>query len=395
MVLKISNRDARRLWLDAQRLGRTPTGPLDLLGIIRDLGFVQLDTIQSVSRAHHHILWSRNQNYREPMLNRLLKDHRQVFEHFTHDAAVLPMEFYPLWQRQFRRQEERIRGAGWYTSMLDADGRRAIRDRIEIEGPLSTRAFDTKVAGRAAGKKEMWARPPHKLALDYMWYAGDLSTSHRQDFRKFYDLTDRVVPEALRRDERNDSDQLDWLCTGALDRMAFGTVGDIKRFWDAADMAEVRTWADKVNGSLVDVEIQCADGSWHACLAPLSIETRLGDTPPPTSRLRLLNPFDPVIRDRTRLMRLFGFDYRIEIFVPVARRRWGYYVYPLLEGDRFVGRIEVRANRREGSLIVLKFWPEPGVRWTPARRDRLAAELERLKRFVGATTINWQSATGA
>lgn len=239
------------------------------------------------------------------------------------------------------------------------------------------------------------ARPPHKLALDYMWYAGDLSTSHRQDFRKFYDLTDRVVPEALRRDERNDSDQLDWLCTGALDRMAFGTVGDIKRFWDAADMAEVRTWADKVNGSLVDVEIQCADGSWHACLAPLSIETRLGDTPPPTSRLRLLNPFDPVIRDRTRLMRLFGFDYRIEIFVPVARRRWGYYVYPLLEGDRFVGRIEVRANRREGSLIVLKFWPEPGVRWTPARRDRLAAELERLKRFVGATTINWPSATGA
>ena len=109
--LQISNRDARRLWLDAQGLAATPTGTLDLDGMIQSLGFVQLDTIQVVSRAHHHILWSRNQNYRERMLNKHLADHRLVFEHFTHDASVIPMDFYPMWQRQFRRLEEKVRRA--------------------------------------------------------------------------------------------------------------------------------------------------------------------------------------------------------------------------------------------------------------------------------------------
>ena len=93
--IDITNRQARGLWLSAQGLAETPTGPLDVLAIIKRLGYVQLDTIQVVSRAHHHILWSRNQNYREPMLNRLLGRDRLVFEHFTHDASVLPMDFLP------------------------------------------------------------------------------------------------------------------------------------------------------------------------------------------------------------------------------------------------------------------------------------------------------------
>ena len=95
--LRIHNRDARRLFLSAQGLAKTPTGALDLERLIYDLGFVQLDTIQVVARAHHHILWSRNQNYREPMLDRHMAGHRRVFEHFTHDASVIPMEFFPLW----------------------------------------------------------------------------------------------------------------------------------------------------------------------------------------------------------------------------------------------------------------------------------------------------------
>jgi uncharacterized protein YcaQ len=120
---EIRNRDARRLWLDAQGLSATPTGPLDLAAMIRGLGFVQLDSIRVVSRAHHHILWSRNQNYREPMLDKLMRKERGVFEHFTHDASVIPMEFYSSWRRQFRRLEEKVRGWEWHRGMLDEDGR--------------------------------------------------------------------------------------------------------------------------------------------------------------------------------------------------------------------------------------------------------------------------------
>ncbi len=385
MPLVIPNRAARHLWLSAQGLAATPTGPLDVIGMIRDLGLVQLDTIRNVTRAHHHILWSRNQNYREPMLNRLLADERAVFEHFTHDASVLPMELYPYWTRQFRRMTEKIDRSGWYTSMCDAGERAAIKARIAAEGPLSTQAFDTKIVG----EKRMWSRPPHKLALDYMWYGGELATAHREDFRKFYGLAEHVIPPEMRAQERSDQDQIDHLCAAALDRLAFGTDGEIRRFYDATSVAEVKSWIERIRGDLVPVEVEDATGERIKALAPGNIETRLANLAPPTTRLRIINPFDPAVRDRTRLKRLFGFDYQIEIFVPEAKRRYGYYVYPLLEGDRFVGRMEIKADRGAGRLAVHGFWPEPGVRWTQRRRERLEAELARMARFVGAEDVRW------
>lgn len=387
MALRISNREARRLWLDAQGLSAAPTGPVDLPEMIRRLGFVQLDTIRVVARAHDHILWSRNQNYREPMLEKCLGRDRHVFEHFTHDASVIPMDFYPMWRRQFRRMEEKVRGWEWHRGMLDEDGRAAIRARIEAEGPLSTKAFDTKIEG----KREMWRRPPHKLALDYMWYAGELSTSHREGFTKFYDLSHRVIPAHHRDTAHADDVQLDWLCREALSRLAFGTPGDIQRFWAAADLDEVKAWTTANAGELVAVEIEGADGSWTSALAQPDIEARLAATPAPAGRLRILNPFDPVIRDRNRLTRLFGFDYRIEIFVPEAKRQWGYYVYPLLEGDRMVGRIEIKSDREAGQLGVHTLWPEPSVKWTEARQAKLDAELDRLARLVGADEVIWKN----
>ena len=390
-ALKISNRDARRLWLGAQGLAETPTGPLDLDAMIKALGFVQLDTIQVVSRAHHHILWSRNQNYRERMLNRHMAEHRQVFEHFTHDASVIPMAFYPMWQRQFRRLEAKVRKWEWHRGMLDEDGRNTIKERIRNEGPLCTKAFDTKIKG----EKKMWDRPPHKLALDYMWYAGELSTSHRENFTKFYDLSERVIPDHLRDAEMSDEDQVDWLCEAALTRMAFGSEGDIQRFWAAVSNAEAKNWAEANQSHLVSVEIETADRNTIQAWAPADIETRLDAVAAPTSRLRILNPFDPVIRDRTRLKRLFGFDYTVEMFVPAAKRQWGYYVYPLLEGDRFVGRIEVKANRKAGQLRVLRVWRESKVKWASARAAKLEAELARMLRFVGLENVLWEDGAQA
>ena len=385
--LRISNRDARRLWLAGQGLSETPTGKPDLDALIKALGFVQLDTIQVVSRAHHHILWSRNQNYRESMLGRHLARDRKVFEHFTHDASVIPIDFYPMWQRQFRRLEAKVRGWEWHRGMLDEDGRNAIKDRIRVEGPLCTKAFDTKVQG----EKKMWARPPHKLALDYMWYAGELSTSHRENFTKFYDLTERVIPDHLRTQIPSDEAQIDWLCQAALDRMAFGSEGDIQRFWAAVSNAEVKHWTAANAATLVPVEIESADRNIITAWAPGDIETRLAEIEAPTSRLRILNPFDPVARDRARLKRLFGFDYTVEMFVPAAKRKWGYYVYPLLEGDRFVGRIEVKADRKAGVLRVLKLWKEPKIKWTAARAEKLEAELARMLRFVGLEQLIWEN----
>ena len=158
------------------------------------------------------------------------------------------------------------------------------------------------------------------------------------------------------------------------------------------DAREVKEWLDVTDTPAVPVEIQAADGSWSAGFAPHDIEDRLANPSTPTSRLRILSPFDPVIRDRARLRKLFGFEYRVEMFVPAAKRQWGYYVYPLLEGSRFVGRLEVKADRGNGVLNVLNLWPEPGVRWTKARAGKLEAELARFAKLATVGTVNWKCA---
>ena len=381
--LRISNRDARRLWLWTNGLSATPTGPVDVLAMIRRLGFVQIDTIRNVTRAHHHILWTRNQNYRENMLWPLLKRDRAIFEHFTHDASLIPMEFLPYWQRQFQRLGQKAANAAWYQSGLGQKEITNIRKRIESEGALSTHAFDTKITG----KREMWARPPHKKALDQMWYAGDLATCYRENFVKFYNLGERVFPAHLRQGLEDDI-QVKWLCNQAIDRLTFGSGGDVQRFWGAMNATEARLWCEDQH-ELVPVLLQGFDGDYAEVWAAPDIEERLANALAPTIRLRMLNPFDPSIRDRTRLQRLFGFEYRNEMFVPAAKRKWGYYVYPLLEGDRFVGRIEVKADRAQGWMRVTGFWPEPRVKWGDARLEKLHAELRRFARLAGIEEICW------
>ncbi len=383
-ALKIPNRLARRLLLDAQGLSTQPTGPVDLDDIIKRLGFVQLDTVQVVARAHHHILWSRNQNYREPMLDTHLARDRRVFEHFTHDASVIPIDYFPMWRRQFDRLGSKLKRRGWLVDEAGSEHHEAIRRRIETEGPLSTKDFDS-TAKRIKGE---WRHPPHKLALEYLWYAGTLTTSHREKFIKYYDLTERVIPDRIRGISLTDEEQVDWLSRSALNRLAFGSEGDIQRFWDATDNAETKAWVATNQRHLTTVEIERMDGTWQTCIAPADIEERLQQLPSPTGRLRILNPFDPLVRDRTRLERLFGFEYRVEMFVPADQRRWGYYVYPLLEGDRFVGRIELKADRKAGQLVFLNFWPEAKVKWPAARYARLQAEIDRLARFAGVESVD-------
>lgn len=384
MRLRLKNKQARSLWLHSQGLSRTPTGPLKLDTLIKNLGFVQLDTIRNVTRAHHHILWSRNQNYREPMLWDLLANKRRLFEHFTHDAALIHMDFYPLWTRQFSRLREKMTGSNYAGSDLSPREHYKIKHRIALEGPLCTRAFDTKIQGR----KDMWKRPPHKKALDYMWYCGELTTAYRENFTKFYDLTHRVIPQDILNKTIADKDQIDGLCHAALDRMSFGTESEIQKFWDACSRSEVKAWAAQ-EPSLIPVEIETYDGAWRDALAPANIEDRLSNLKTPTSRLRIINPFDPAIRDRKRFKLLFGIDYKIEIFVPAAKRKYGYYVYPILEGDAFIGRIDLKANRKQGVLSVHGLWRESKTQWTDARALKLEAELTRLARFIGVEDVLW------
>ena len=382
MTLRLSNRDARRLWLSQMLLTHGPRDPME---IIRGLGFLQIDTIRNVVRAQDHILWSRaGARYREEGVWRHLRT-RDLFEHFTHDASLIPMDVLPDWSRRFRVLGERTARSDWFRSGLARTEIRAIRDRIEAEGPLSTHAFDSK----HEGPKEMWARPPHKKALDQMWYAGTLATAHREKFVKFYDLGERIFAGGWD-SGRPEADQVDALHARAMGHLGVATPSELMKFWAATSPAEVKDWVGR--SDLMPVDVEAADGRAYGALALPDLAARLAAAPEPGQRVRLINPFDPAVRERDRLARLFGFCYRNEMFVPRAQRVYGYYVYPLLEGLRFIGRIELRAERKTGALIVAGYWPEPGLRPSRARAGRIEAELDRFRRFAGLETVTWDEA---
>ena len=157
----------------------------------------------------------------------------------------------------------------------------------------------------------------------------------------------------------------------------------MKRFWDACSTPEVSDWLHQNPDDWVEVKVQGADGSWRHAFASADIEARIAELDTPTSRMRILNPFDPAVRDRKRLNFLFGFEYVNEIFVPKAKRRWGYYVYPVLEGDKMIARVDLSGGPKTGLRPIQQRWVEDGIKWSPRRQARLEAEVERLSRMAG------------
>jgi uncharacterized protein YcaQ len=337
------------------------------------------------------ILFARNQTYAKADLARLLERDRGLFENWTHDASIIPAAFYPWWQQRFARDAGRLR-ARWrewrregFEHMLDD-----ILDHVRTEGPAMSRHLRRPQDVSAEG---WWNWHPSKIALEYLWRTGALAVDRREGFQKVYDLAERVIPAQHRTDALGGDGEtkayVDWFCGGALDRLGIATAGELAAFWDAVTPAEAKAWCrDRLGDELIEVEVEPADDSKpRLAFARPDILDRAADVPEPPGRLRVLSPFDPLIRDRARTRRLFGFDYRIEVFVPAAKRTYGYYVFPLLESDRLIGRVDMKCDRRDGVLRITGLWLEPGIKPTAARRRALDAELDRQRRFAGADSV--------
>jgi uncharacterized protein YcaQ len=192
-----------------------------------------------------------------------------------------------------------------------------------------------------------------------------------------------VLPEAHAAPQPHPEEHLGWACRTALDRLGVASPDEIAGFWRSVPLEDVKAWCGRAQ-DIVAVRVEAVDGSARNAWAVPDWEERAANLPPAPSRIRLLSPFDPILRDRRRTLRLFGFDYRFEAFVPAPQRRYGYYVLPILEGERLVGRLDPKLHREQGLLEVRQVWWEPGVRESQARQKKLETALDRLARFVGA-----------
>jgi len=184
---------------------------------------------------------------------------------------------------------------------------------------------------------------------------------------------------------------IDWACTAALTRLGFATSGELAAFWALIRPDEARDWCARAlaDGRIEEIEVTSADGRPRRAFAFPGLPEEAATLPTPSSRCRVLSPFDPALRDRNRAERLFGFHYRIEVFVPEPQRVYGYYVFPILEGDRLIGRIDMRARRTEGALHVTAFWPDVAGALSKTRAARLLAELDRVATFCGCERVTF------
>ncbi|MCF6232379.1 MAG: winged helix DNA-binding domain-containing protein [Rhodobacteraceae bacterium] len=394
-IQKLDNKTARRLFLDRHALAEQPVGPArggDLLALIHRLGFVQLDSINTVARAHDMILFSRRPAYRPSNLIRLYESQNVLFEHWTHDAAMIPMGFYPHWNLRFRRDAAMLkaRWRNWRRDGFEAKFA-AVLQQVRDHGPCCSSDVGQDEKKTSGG---WWDWHPSKTALEYLWRSGALAVTKRKGFQKYYDLCERVIDSALldAGSHPDEATSVDWLCNAALERLGFATSGELAAFWATVSAKEAKEWcANKLlKGEIAEIDVVCADGSLRRSFAhPDAVDNAAGIGDPP-GRIRVLSPFDPALRDRKRAERLFGFHYRVEMFVPEPKRKYGYYVFPLLQCDRLIGRIDMKARRDYGALNIRALWPERRTRWSAAKTTQLKAELSRVARFCGLDRIEFE-----
>ncbi len=343
----------------------------DVEACVRRLSAVQLDSISTVDRAHRLTIAARVGAFDPDAVTALLQTGR-LFEYWAHEASLLPVELWP----HFRRT---MTGAGHWGShdralTAHADLVEPILGRIREEGPLGSRDFE------GGGGGGMWNWKPAKAVLDALWDHGELVIAGRRNFQRLYDLAERVIPaEVLAAPAPSEAETLETFALLAVQARGALTEAAIREHWrlrggKARLHAHLLGLVDR--GLLREVAV---DGG-----APfyVSADSELGGEPAPPA---LVCPFDNLVWDRPLLRRVFDFQHVIEVYKREHERLYGYYVLPLLAGDRFVGRADLKSDRAEGVLRIRRFHAEPKVRGDlDAKLDRAA---QRLARTLGLERV--------
>jgi uncharacterized protein YcaQ len=384
---------ARRLILSRQRLaGPRPAapGPEELMRVAIDLASLQLDPISVVARSHQLVLWSRAGRYDLGDLETLLWRDRRLFEYWTTAAAIVCTEDYPIHSLLMRRypSERHAQLRAWLAENQAL--RRSILRQLRASGPLPTRAIEDRSATDWRSSGWTAGRNLDRM-LDVLWTQGRILVAGRQGQQRVWDLAERCLPAWAPTRRPPEREVVRLAVQRSLRALGVATARDIDRSFTAGrypGLASILAGLRR-SGQVEQVRV-AADGHehpgpWyvHTDDLPLLDRLRSGEWRPRTT---LLSPFDNLIINRERTERLFGFHFRMEIYVPKAARRYGYYVLPILHGDRLIGRVDPALDRAGGRLVVNAIHPEPDA---PASAGAaVATALQELAAFLGATGID-------
>ncbi|MEO0356332.1 MAG: crosslink repair DNA glycosylase YcaQ family protein, partial [Cyanobacteria bacterium P01_A01_bin.3] len=370
MKESLSIPQARKLVLLSQWLpppNQAESSTAATLSTIEHLGYIQIDTLSVVQRAHHHTLWNRNSRYTASQLDRLLSS-KQVFEYWSHAAAYRPFCDYRF---SLPRKHALATGAQRHWYKRDEQMMKLVLKRIATEGPLMAKDFEH--TGKKIGD---WNTKPAKRALEYLFMQGDLMVPRRVNFHKVYDLTERVLPPGTDTSRPEPTEYARFLITRYLRANGLGQSAEITYLQNNMRPLVAATLEDMVSAKEL-VQVRVADTYYYALPASLALlNKRLA-----RRKLKILSPFDNLVIQRKRMKALFGFDYLIECYVPKAKRQYGYFSLPILWDGKLVARMDCKAERKEEVLHIHHLALEPTVLKIDALFLALRKELDLFLQF--------------
>lgn len=376
----ISPQQARKLVLLSQRLPprKVAGNAIDAtLSAIEYLGYIQIDTISAIQRAHHHTLWNRNPRYDNTHLDELVTD-RKVFEYWSHAAAYLPMKDY---RYSLPRKHAIAIGKEKHWFLRDEKLMKSIIKRIDNEGPLMAKDFESE------GKTSKdWESKPVKQALGNLFMQGDIMIRGRQSFHKIYDLPERVLPDNIDISMPTEEEHYRFLILQFLRANGLGNASEICYLLKNIKSKVSNTLKEMhVAGELIEIKVN--EISYYALPSVLELLNK----PLSKREAKILSPFDNLIIQRKRITSLFGFDYFLECYVPAAKRKFGYFVLPILWNGMLVARMDCKADRKTSVLHINSFVLESHLKKTSEFALAIGKEINNFIKFNHCHNINIHS----
>lgn len=373
--IQISIEEARDLALISQGLGANGqfgAGLTGTIGAIQKLGYVQIDTINIIERAHHHTLWNRVKDYRPEMLSQLQSQPApQIFEYWSHAAAYLPIHDFrfslPL-KKAFA--EGKI---NYYNP--DPKAMALVWSKIKNEGPLMSKDFQSEIVN----PNQKWQVRPTKIALEQLVLEGKLIVSKRINFHKVYDLPSRIIPSHVDQSMPSTEEYARHLiCSSIIANglISLNQINYLRKVHRQAIQAEILKMEEE--GLVQGVRVVGLGDSF------LSDPKALGKSINQQRAVHLLNPFDNAIIQRRRVQDLFGFDYQLECYLPASKRKYGYFCLPILWGNQFVGRLDPKVDRKKKTFIIVNLMLE---QIDEALLQPLGAKILQLADFNGCDKV--------
>ncbi|VAW33806.1 Putative cytoplasmic protein clustered with trehalase [hydrothermal vent metagenome] len=394
-TLTLTRQDVRRLAIARQHLADATPAPM--LDVIRDLGCLQLDPIRAVERTHLLVLWSRLGQFDVAELDKLRWQDKTLFEYWAHAASMVLTEEYPLFSWGMNQRQADPRRTAKYQKWFDeTSGVTDLRDhilyRLQQEGPLFSRDFGTQEGMRWESRWSSGRFVGH--LLDYLWTNGEIMVAERKGNQKRWGLAASFFPEWTPQEQWSAEEVCRFAAQKAIRALGAATAKQIKYHYTRGMYPELTAVLTQLVKEEILIPVTVSDGSeplstdyyLHADDLPLLRQLQSGDWQPRTT---LLSPFDNLICDRDRTEQLFDFYFRIEIYVPKAKRQYGYYVLPILHGDRLIGRLDPKMDRKTNTLHIYNVYAQPNSPKNKKAVQAIGKAVASLASFLGAKQIQW------